>query len=132
MATDHPRSTLARSLDARARSKGLALLGAPLLLLGTGLWLLHLRNAELAEASCQVTASEELGWLTVRLELEVAGKRHRSPVIASCRRPEERARGCGQGIGARVPCHYFTVEPEMVFGERPRLPSAPTVPGSSW
>lgn len=119
---------LVDGLNGRARRNARLLLGTPLVLLGAGLWLFHLRGSELVETTCRVAAAEELGFLAIHLEAEVAGTLQRSMVIASCRSAADRARGCGQPVGARVPCVSFRVEPGRLARERPSLPVVPILP----
>lgn len=115
-------------LNAEAKRDARLIAGIPLLCLGLGLLAIHLRSSELLTATCRVTTSEELGFLSVRLETELAGRRYLSSVIASCRSPADRARSCGHDLSARVPCHYYKVDPGDLHRERPE-PDLPLVPG---
>ena len=119
---------LARRLNALARGRLLLGLAVPLLLVGAALFCVHLRSSRVAETRCRITAAEELGFLTVRLEHQVNGVTHLSGVIASCKRPEGRRKGCGEAVGTTTSCFYFTVQPGEVFAARPRPDRVPGLP----
>jgi hypothetical protein len=119
----------ARRLSSLARSRLLLGLSAPLLLLGAARFWLHVHGSVIVETRCRIAASEELGFLTVRLEHELGGVSRRSPALASCRRPEERRNTCGQAVGTVSRCFYFTVQPDEVTVERPRPDRIPWLPG---